>query len=88
MRGWVEHRGGHFNAARDNYLRALQYDPAHFSARFNLARLLLSAGVVQEALHHAQRLLEQNARDPRVRQLARDIQSQMAIAEQPDAAAP
>lgn len=87
MRGWVEHRAGHFNVARENYLRALQQDPSHFSARFNLARLLLAAGVVQESLHHAQRLLEQNARDPRVRQLARDIQSQIALAEQPDGGA-
>lgn len=84
-RGWIEHRAGHFNAARDNYLRALQADPTHFSARFNLARMLLSAGVTAEALHHAQRLLEQNARDPRVRQLARDIQSQVAQSESPDA---
>lgn len=88
MRGWLEHRAGHFNAARDNYLRALQQQPSHFAARFNLARLLLSAGVVQESLHHAQRLLEQDARDPRVRQLARDIQSQMALMEQADASAP
>jgi Flp pilus assembly protein TadD len=79
--GGIEHREGHFNRARENYLRALAADPTHFFARYNLARLLLSAGVLQEALRHAQRLLEQNARDPRVRDLARDIQGQIAASE-------
>jgi tetratricopeptide (TPR) repeat protein len=81
MRAWIEHRAGRFNPARENYLRALQGDPSHFAARYNLARLLLSAGVAQEALRHAQRLLETHARDPRVRQLARDIQGAMAQAD-------
>jgi tetratricopeptide (TPR) repeat protein len=85
----IEHRAGRFNRAREGYLRALAADRGHFFARYNLARLLLSAGVLQESLHHAQRLLEQSARDPRVRELARDIQRQIVAATNPnDAGAP
>lgn len=75
--GLIEQHEGHFNRAREAYLRALRADSHNFAARYNLARLVFDVGATDEALHHAQRLLELNARDQRVRLLVREIQDRV-----------
>ncbi len=67
--GIVAHRRGEYNGARAEYLAALQADPRHAASRYNLALLTWSAGVRDEARHHASKFLELAPDDPRGAQL-------------------
>ncbi|HTJ84511.1 MAG TPA: tetratricopeptide repeat protein, partial [Polyangiaceae bacterium] len=71
----IEDLEGHFNPAREGYLRALKLRPSLAAARYNLALLTLRFGVMEEARHHAQAFKRDFPGDPRAADLELRLQS-------------
>lgn len=71
----IEDLEGHFNPAREGYLRALKLRPGLAAARYNLALLTLRFGVLEEARHHAEKFKRDWPNDPRAAELELRIES-------------
>lgn len=71
--GLVEQQAGHYNAAREAYLRSLQLDRTGYAARYNLAALTHGAGANDEARHHLEVILRDHPNDPAATTLLRAI---------------
>lgn len=52
-KGLAHHSRGNEVAARDNYLKALAYDPFSSKALYNIAVLYLSKGLIEQSLKYA-----------------------------------
>ncbi len=55
---WVLAEGGNDNDAREHYRLALRYDPGNRAANFHVARRLIGANRVAEAIRHLLRTIE------------------------------
>ncbi len=62
-----------YNGARQGYLATLQVDPKFANARFNLTKLTLRFGILEEAKHHASKFMTAFPNDPRGAALVQDI---------------
>ncbi|MDC0744351.1 tetratricopeptide repeat protein [Polyangium mundeleinium] len=63
-----------YNRARERYLAALRADPSLTAARRNLALLTLRFGILEEAKHHARKLVEATPGDARSVELLHRIE--------------
>jgi predicted Zn-dependent protease len=61
--GEMARERGQPNAARDHFLRAVQYRPDFFEAQIGLGRLLLKQGSPREAIPHLERAARLEPRD-------------------------
>ena len=72
--GIVADKKNDYNRARERYLAALRADPSLTAARRNLALLTFRFGIVEEARHHARKLVEATPGDTRSVELLRRIE--------------
>ncbi len=72
--GIIADKKNDYNRARERYLAALRADPGLTAARRNLALLTLRFGIVEEARHHARKLVEATPGDPWSVELLRRIE--------------
>ncbi|MDI3291901.1 tetratricopeptide repeat protein [Polyangium sp. 15x6] len=72
--GIVADKKNDYNRARERYLAALRADPSLTAARRNLALLTLRFGILEEAKHHARKLVDATPGDARSIELLRRIE--------------
>nr|WP_240807631.1 tetratricopeptide repeat protein [Polyangium spumosum] len=72
--GIVADKKNDYNRARERYLAALRADPSLVAARRNLALLTSRFGALEEARHHARKLVEATPGDTRSVELLRRIE--------------
>jgi tetratricopeptide (TPR) repeat protein len=65
-RGWVDERLDAVPEAKDDYAKALEYDPDLFDVRLRMAELMLEENKVPEALPHLEALMRRYPNRPEV----------------------
>ncbi|MDI1482517.1 tetratricopeptide repeat protein [Polyangium sp. y55x31] len=72
--GIIADKKNDYNRARERYLAALRADPNLTAARRNLALLTMRFGILEEAKHHARKLVDATPGDTRSVELLRAIE--------------